>query len=121
MKIASDFYVHKVAAVISEGKFAVEVTLRACGDHIAEPPEEMMNPLTLATESFQACGVLILRVTNEKLKDVFRPNAKFKITLEEAVGAVHMPQAGGTTGKALANEPAGSQRPRTGSLVGCPA
>ena len=90
MRVSSDFYVRKQAAY--RGDAYQDVTLHACGDHTVEPADEMVNGLGAPTEGFRAAGVLVLRVTNNKLRDAFRPGTVFHVVLEEKVGSVYLPQ-----------------------------
>ena len=80
MIVSSDFYVRKQATY--RGDAYQDVTLHAFGEKTTEPPEELVNNLGSPTEGFQAAGVLVLRVTNPKLKEAFRPGVVFHVTLE---------------------------------------
>jgi len=86
MKIASDFYVRKTAKY--RGGVYQDVTLHACGENLVEPADELVNNLGSPSEGFQASGVILLRVTNVKLAEAFRPGTVFRVVLEEKVGAV---------------------------------
>ena len=81
MKISSNFYVRKASAY--RGGTYQDVTLHACGEKTVEPPDELTNNLGEPSESFLASGVLVLRVTNPALKEVFKPGTVFHLVMEE--------------------------------------
>ena len=124
MIVASNFYVRKVARFDeSIGGTAFEVTLHACGEHIADPCSEMTEALgsVAVLEGFRAAGVMILRVTNPKLAEAFHFGSMYKVSLEEQVGAVYQPGVGVSARTAAASAPSASQTSKKTILGGVPA
>jgi hypothetical protein len=80
MRVSSDFYIHKVADVLGGAR---DITFHAMGEKTIEPPDELTNVFGAPSESFLASGVLILRVTNPRLADTFRPGKMFHMVMEE--------------------------------------